>query len=125
MHGGSNVYLNWHGITKAYRQGGRRKRRGRRKGIKECEGVGDESDAVHNIVMFMFAVVVVFCRLSISTISTLFGVLTTEEEYTHFGEKADSENQARKYMNSVRRRKGLYVEEKTVEHAEKQRTLKK
>ena len=54
-----------------------------------------------------------------------FWVPTTEEEYTHFGEKADSENQARKYMNSVRRRKGLYVEEKTVEHAEKQRTLKK
>lgn len=54
-----------------------------------------------------------------------YWVPTTEEEYTHFGEKADSDNQARKYMNSVRRRKGLYVEEKTVEHAEKQRTLKK
>ena len=54
-----------------------------------------------------------------------YWVPTTEEEYTHYGEKADSENQARKYMNSVRRRKGLYVEEKTVEHAEKQRTLKK
>lgn len=54
-----------------------------------------------------------------------YWVPTTEEEYTHFGEKADSENQARKYMNSVRRRKGLYVEAKTVEHAEKQRTLKK
>ncbi|KAG8145090.1 putative Elongation factor Tu GTP-binding domain-containing protein, partial [Naja naja] len=38
--------------------------------------------------------------------------------------KADSENQARKYMNAVRKRKGLYVEEKIVEHAEKQRTLK-
>lgn len=48
---------------------------------------------------------------------------TTEEEYLHFGEKADSENQARKYMNAVRKRKGLYVEEKIVEHAEKQRTL--
>ena len=54
-----------------------------------------------------------------------YWVPTTEEEYLHFGEKADSENQARKYMNSVRRRKGLYVEAKTVEHAEKQRTLKK
>ncbi|XP_073160184.1 elongation factor-like GTPase 1 isoform X3 [Lepidochelys kempii] len=52
-----------------------------------------------------------------------FWVPTTEEEYLHFGEKADSENQARKYMNSVRKRKGLYVEEKIVEHAEKQRTL--
>ena len=54
-----------------------------------------------------------------------YWVPTTEEEYLHFGVKADSENQARKYMNNVRRRKGLYVEAKTVEHAEKQRTLKK
>ncbi|XP_044135505.1 elongation factor-like GTPase 1 [Bufo gargarizans] len=54
-----------------------------------------------------------------------FWVPTTEEEYLHFGEKADSGNQARKYMNSVRKRKGLYVEEKIVEHAEKQRTLSK
>ncbi|CAH2274105.1 elongation factor-like GTPase 1 [Pelobates cultripes] len=54
-----------------------------------------------------------------------FWVPTTEEEYLHFGEKADSENQARKYMNSVRKRKGLVVEEKIVEHAEKQRTLGK
>ncbi|XP_037365866.1 elongation factor-like GTPase 1 isoform X2 [Talpa occidentalis] len=52
-----------------------------------------------------------------------FWVPTTEEEYLHFGEKADSENQARKYMNAVRRRKGLSVEEKLVQHAEKQRTL--
>uniref|UniRef100_I3J5Y4 Elongation factor-like 1 n=1 Tax=Oreochromis niloticus TaxID=8128 RepID=I3J5Y4_ORENI len=54
-----------------------------------------------------------------------YWVPTTEEEYLHFGEKADSENQALKYMNAVRRRKGLYVEEKIVEHAEKQRTLGK
>ncbi|XP_023669673.1 elongation factor-like GTPase 1 [Paramormyrops kingsleyae] len=54
-----------------------------------------------------------------------FWVPTTEEEYLHFGEKADSANQALKYMNGVRRRKGLYVEEKIVEHAEKQRTLGK
>ncbi|XP_053321413.1 elongation factor-like GTPase 1 [Spea bombifrons] len=54
-----------------------------------------------------------------------FWVPTTEEEYLHFGEKADSENQAWKHMNSVRKRKGLYVEEKLVEHAEKQRTLGK
>ncbi|XP_075414176.1 elongation factor-like GTPase 1 isoform X1 [Tenrec ecaudatus] len=54
-----------------------------------------------------------------------FWVPTTEEEYLHFGEKADSENQARKYMNAVRKRKGLYVEEKIVQHAEKQRTLSK
>ncbi|XP_015254716.1 PREDICTED: elongation factor Tu GTP-binding domain-containing protein 1 [Cyprinodon variegatus] len=54
-----------------------------------------------------------------------YWVPTTEEEYLHFGEKADSENQALKYMNAVRRRKGLYIEEKIVEHAEKQRTLGK
>ncbi|XP_023110595.2 elongation factor-like GTPase 1 isoform X3 [Felis catus] len=54
-----------------------------------------------------------------------FWVPTTEEEYLHFGEKADSENQARKYMDAVRKRKGLYVEEKVVAHAEKQRTLSK
>ncbi|XP_037102539.1 elongation factor-like GTPase 1 isoform X1 [Syngnathus acus] len=54
-----------------------------------------------------------------------YWVPTTEEEYLHFGEKADSSNQALKYMNAVRRRKGLYVEEKIVEHAEKQRTLSK
>ncbi|XP_034433565.1 elongation factor-like GTPase 1 isoform X1 [Hippoglossus hippoglossus] len=54
-----------------------------------------------------------------------YWVPTTEEEYLHFGEKADSANQTLKYMNAVRRRKGLYVEEKIVEHAEKQRTLGK
>ncbi|KAH8041080.1 hypothetical protein HPB51_013740 [Rhipicephalus microplus] len=54
-----------------------------------------------------------------------FWVPSTEEEYAHFGEKADTENRARKYMNSVRRRKGLPVSEKVVEHAEKQRTLSK
>ncbi|XP_023227441.1 elongation factor-like GTPase 1 [Centruroides sculpturatus] len=54
-----------------------------------------------------------------------FWVPTTEEEYLHFGEKADTENRARKYMNAVRRRKGLAVDEKIVEHAEKQRTLTK
>ncbi|GAA6229838.1 elongation factor-like GTPase 1 [Lates japonicus] len=54
-----------------------------------------------------------------------YWIPTTEEEYLHFGEKADSANQALKYMNAVRRRKGLYVEEKIVEHAEKQRTLSK
>ncbi|CAF1087561.1 unnamed protein product [Adineta ricciae] len=49
----------------------------------------------------------------------------TEEEFVHFGEKADFENRAKKYMNDVRRRKGLRVEEKIVEYAEKQRTLKR
>lgn len=54
-----------------------------------------------------------------------FWVPSTEEELLHFGEKADSENIARKYMNAVRKRKGLHVDEKIVEHGEKQRTFKK
>lgn len=54
-----------------------------------------------------------------------FWVPFTEEEYLHFGEKADSANRAKSYMDSVRRRKGLFVEEVIVEHAEKQRTLSK
>ena len=54
-----------------------------------------------------------------------FWVPSTEEELLHFGEKADSDNIARKYMNTVRKKKGLKVDEKIVEHGEKQRTLKK
>merc|ERR1719187_200100 len=49
----------------------------------------------------------------------------TEEELLHFGEKADSENAALQYMNNVRRRKGLKIDEKIVQFAEKQRTLTK
>ncbi len=49
----------------------------------------------------------------------------TEEEVAHFGDKADSENQARRYMNELRKRKGLAIDEKIVEFAEKQRTLNK
>ena len=52
-----------------------------------------------------------------------YWVPSTEEEYLHYGEKADYENTACKYMNGVRRRKGLKVDEKIVEFAEKQRTL--
>ncbi|KAG1172934.1 hypothetical protein G6F70_008491 [Rhizopus microsporus] len=54
-----------------------------------------------------------------------FWVPTTEEELEDLGEKADKENLARKYMDMVRKRKGMFVEKKLVEHAEKQRTLKK
>lgn len=50
---------------------------------------------------------------------------TTEEEYEQYGEKADFTNIAKVYMDSIRERKGLPVEKKTVEHAEKQRTLSK
>lgn len=54
-----------------------------------------------------------------------FWVPTTEEELEDLGEKADRENIARAYMNSVRERKGMFVEKKIVQFAEKQRTLKR
>lgn len=53
-----------------------------------------------------------------------FWVPTTEEELEDLGEKADRANVALGYVNVVRKRKGLFVEEKKFE-AEKQRTLKK
>lgn len=54
-----------------------------------------------------------------------YWVPSTEEELLHFGDKADSVSQARRYIDGVRRRKGLHVREHIVEHAEKQRTLSK
>lgn len=54
-----------------------------------------------------------------------FWIPTTEEELEDLGEKADRENVAKKYMDKVRKRKGLFVERKIIEHAEKQRTLKR
>ncbi|RIA97611.1 P-loop containing nucleoside triphosphate hydrolase protein [Glomus cerebriforme] len=54
-----------------------------------------------------------------------FWVPTTEEELEDLGEKSDRENLAKKYMESVRKRKGMFIDKKIVEHAEKQRTLKK
>lgn len=54
-----------------------------------------------------------------------YWVPSTEEEYLHFGEKADSDNRAKRYMDAVRRRKGLSVDSQLVPHAEKQRTLSK
>lgn len=50
-------------------------------------------------------------------------VPTTEEEIQHYGEKADYESTAKKYMNMIRKRKGLWVEQKVVEFGEKQRTI--
>ncbi len=47
----------------------------------------------------------------------------TEEEYLLFGYKADFENRALKYINEIRKLKGLFTREKIVEHSEKQRTL--
>jgi len=54
-----------------------------------------------------------------------FWVPTTEEELEDLGEKADRANVARGYMDAVRERKGMFVDKKIVEHAEKQRTLKR
>ncbi|KAI5951625.1 RIA1 [Candida jiufengensis] len=54
-----------------------------------------------------------------------FWVPHTEEELEELGEFAERENIARRYMNNIRRRKGLFVDEKVVNKAEKQRTLKK
>ncbi|EGV60419.1 Cytoplasmic GTPase/eEF2-like protein (ribosomal biogenesis) [Yamadazyma tenuis] len=49
----------------------------------------------------------------------------TEEELEELGEFAERENVGRRYMNNIRRRKGLFVDEKVVKNAEKQRTMKK
>ncbi|GCF00267.1 Cytoplasmic GTPase/eEF2-like protein [Zygosaccharomyces mellis] len=54
-----------------------------------------------------------------------FWVPTTDEELEELGDIADKENIARRHMNNVRRRKGLFVDEKLIQNAEKQRTLKK
>ncbi|KAI5122471.1 hypothetical protein M0805_008782 [Coniferiporia weirii] len=54
-----------------------------------------------------------------------FWVPTTEEELEDLGEKADRENTAKGYMDRVRERKGMFVDRKIVEFAEKQRTLKR
>lgn len=53
-----------------------------------------------------------------------FWVPSTEEEMEALGEFAERENIARRYVTQIRKRKGLFVEEKVVENAEKQRTLK-
>lgn len=55
-----------------------------------------------------------------------FWVPFTEEELEDLGDTADRENVAKKYMNEVRERKGLYVQgKKLVESGEKQKTLKR
>ena len=55
-----------------------------------------------------------------------FWVPFTEEELEDLGELADRENIAKKYMDNVRRRKGLFVAgAKLVESAEKQKTMKR
>ncbi|WFD32307.1 Cytoplasmic GTPase/eEF2-like protein (ribosomal biogenesis) [Malassezia sp. CBS 17886] len=53
-----------------------------------------------------------------------FWVPRTEEELEDLGEKGDRENVAKRYMDMVRKRKGLFTNRRIVESAEKQRTLK-
>jgi ribosome assembly protein 1 len=54
-----------------------------------------------------------------------FFVPTTEDEKEEFGEGADAvaHNLARRMVDKVRRRKGLYVQERVVAAATKQRTI--
>ncbi|KAL1302410.1 hypothetical protein AAFC00_002807 [Neodothiora populina] len=54
-----------------------------------------------------------------------FWVPTTEEELEDYGEKGDRENVAKRYVDKVRQRKGLFVKKHIVEHGEKQKTLKR
>jgi ribosome assembly protein 1 len=54
-----------------------------------------------------------------------FWVPRTEEEIEDLGEKADRENVAKRYVDKVRQRKGLFISRKVVESAEKQKTLKR
>ncbi|KNZ45403.1 hypothetical protein VP01_815g6 [Puccinia sorghi] len=54
-----------------------------------------------------------------------FWLPTTEAELEDFGSLADKENLPRKYIDQVRKRKGMFVEKKIVQHAEKQRTMKR
>ncbi|SPO35504.1 probable translation elongation factor 2 -putative [Pseudozyma flocculosa] len=53
-----------------------------------------------------------------------YWVPRTEEELEDLGEKGDRENVAKRYMDGVRKRKGMFVTQRIVEAAEKQRTLK-
>ncbi|KAA1084123.1 Cytoplasmic GTPase/eEF2-like protein (ribosomal bioproteinsis) [Puccinia graminis f. sp. tritici] len=54
-----------------------------------------------------------------------FWIPKTDEELEDFGALADKENLPRKYIDQVRKRKGMFVEKKIVQHAEKQRTMKR
>ncbi|KAH8425214.1 GTPase RIA1 [Aspergillus melleus] len=54
-----------------------------------------------------------------------FWVPATEEELEDLGELADRENVAKRYMDAVRRRKGLVIQGRKLIDAEKQKTLKK
>jgi ribosome assembly protein 1 len=54
-----------------------------------------------------------------------FWVPQTEEELEDLGDTADKENLAKKYVDGIRVRKGLFVDQKILKGAEKQKTLKR
>ena len=54
-----------------------------------------------------------------------YWIPSTADELEDLGEKADRENLAKKYMDSVRERKGLGTTKKLVEDGEKQKNLRK
>jgi ribosome assembly protein 1 len=49
----------------------------------------------------------------------------TEEELEDLGDVADKENIAKRYMDAIRTRKGLFVQKRLVVGANKQKTLKR
>ena len=53
-----------------------------------------------------------------------FSKPTTEEEKEEWGESFATRNRAKQIIDSIRKRKGLQTDEKIVENAEKQKTLK-
>lgn len=53
-----------------------------------------------------------------------FWVPTTEDELEDLGEKSDRDNLAKKIVDSIRKRKGFFVDEKVIEYAEKQKNIK-
>ncbi|EAY86210.1 hypothetical protein OsI_07585 [Oryza sativa Indica Group] len=95
--------------------------------LGNCRGEGAEGrDAGGNLIVHGAA----SALLAFSHWETVpqdpFFVPKTREEIEEFGDGSNiGPNLATKLMNSVRRRKGLHVEEKIVEYGTKQRTLAK
>ena len=73
---------------------------------------------------FSWVIIIIYLRSFKILDIDPFWVPMTEEELTDLGDKAERENVAYKYMEVVRKRKGLFVEKKIVEFAEKQKTMK-
>lgn len=65
----------------------------------------------------------IFSHWSVMDMDPFFQPMT-EDEREDFGERVYEHNYVRRYIEAVRKRKGLSRDEKIVVHAEKQRTLK-